>query len=69
MNCKASSLQENRKAVLISTKKQAARYCKGKGHKAYTAYLQKIYANYVVEKNYVPYCGIVIAWLEKELGL
>lgn len=31
--------------------------------------LKKVYIRYTKQRVLTPYCGIVIAWLEKELGL
>lgn len=69
LNCRASSLSENRKTVLLQTKKEIQRWCGSKGHKAYMDILNKIYMRYTKQRVLTPYCGISIVWLEKELGL
>lgn len=68
LNCIASSLPENRKNVLIQVKIEIAKICKNKSHDVYLAVLKRIYKQYTQEGKLVPYCGIVIAWLEKQLG-
>lgn len=69
LNCHASSLPENRKRVLLQTKMEIRNLCKNKSHEVYLAILNKLYRRYTKERNLSPYCGITIAWLEKELGI
>ncbi len=69
LNCKSSSLPENRKAVLEAEKKNIETVCKGKGHNTYLTVLQKRYEHYLTEGERTPYSGIVIAWLEKLLKI
>ena len=69
LNCKMSSLPENRKAVLIQAKRKINELCKGKSHSAYLEVLRRIYREYTVNRQLSPYCGIIIAWLEKQLGI
>lgn len=69
LNCHASSLPENRKRVLLRTKIEIQRLCKHKSHEAYLSILDKLYKRYTEQRNLSPYCGITIAWLEKELGI
>ena len=69
LNCHARSLPENRKIVLQKAKSQNAKQCqrKGAGNDTYKALCSKLYRRYTEQKQLEPYCGIVIAWLEKKL--
>lgn len=69
LNCHASSLPENRKSVLLHTKMGIQKLCKNKSHEVYLAILDRLYKQYTEERNLSPYCGITIAWLEKEIGI
>lgn len=69
LNCKARSLPENRKAVLTQTKQEIMRLCGKKSHQFYLDVLKRYYKRYTEQKVLVPYCGIVIEWLEKELKI
>lgn len=69
LNCRTSSLPENRKNVLDQTKKEIRKLCGNKNHEAYLDILKKLYKRYTEKEMLIPYCGIVIAWLEKELGI
>lgn len=69
LNCRTSSLPENRKNVLCQVKKEIIQLCGNKSHDTYLQILRKIYDRYVVQRMLTPYCGIVISWLEKELGI
>lgn len=69
LNCAASSLPENRKNVLCQAKREIRKICGNKNHDAYLAILARIYKRYVEEEMLTPYCGIVIAWLEDQLGI
>ncbi len=69
LNCAASSLPENRKNVLCQAKREIAKLCRNKSHEAYLTILNRIYRRYVDEGILTPYCGIVIAWLEGQLGI
>ncbi len=69
LNCAAVSLPQNRKEVLDRTKKEIYKMCGKKGHEAYLRVLRQLYDRYTKQRQLVPYCGIVIQWLEKELGI
>lgn len=69
LNCKASSLPETRKRVLLQAKAEIIKMCGHKNHMAYLEILNKVYEKYMKERALIPYCGITIAWLEKELGI
>ncbi len=69
LNCPASSLPENRKRVLIQTKVEIRKICKNKSHETYLSVLNKLHKRYTEQRCLSPYCGIVIAWLEKELKI
>lgn len=69
LNCKASSLPENRKNVLIQAKREIRKMCGDKSHDTYLAVLEKVYKRYEEQKMFTPYCGIVISWLEKQLSI
>ena len=69
LNCHVSSLPENRKNVLLQAKKEIQKKCAKKGHDAYQKVLRQIYDRYAKKKQLIPYCGIIIAWLEKELKI
>lgn len=69
LNCHSVSLPENRKSVLCQFKKELLRLCGNKSHDTYLQILNKIYKQYTVQRALTPYCGIIISWLEKELGI
>ena len=69
LNCKKNSLPENRKNVLLQMKREIGKLCGNKSHDTYLSVLEKVYKRYTEEKKLVPYCGIVISWLEKELKI
>lgn len=69
LNCKASSLPENRKNVLFQTKQEIYRQCKNKNHEIYIKWMNALYQRYMVQRELKPYCGIVIEWLERELKI
>ncbi len=69
LNCQARSLPQNRKNVLLQAKKELDKRCRGAGKDAYKAACRKLYQRYTRQKQLEPYCGIVIAWLEKKLKL
>lgn len=69
LNCKARSLPENRKAVLTQTKQEIMRLCGKKSHQFYLDVLMRYYKRYTEQKVLIPYCGIIIEWLEKELKI
>lgn len=69
LNCRACSLPENWKNVLIQTKREIKKACGSKSHDAYLMVLRRIYKRYTEQRILTPYCGITIAWLEKELGI
>lgn len=69
LNCKSRSLPENRKEVLIRVKKEIKKICEGKDHQYFLKVLEKCYKRYTEQKMLIPYCGIVIAWLEEKLEI
>lgn len=69
LNCHAGSLPENRKQVLLQTKAEIRKLCKNRDHEVYLSVLRKLYKRYTEQRCLSPYCGITIAWLEKELGI
>lgn len=69
LNCKASSLPENRKNVLIQVKREIKKMCGNRNHDTYLAVLEKVYKRYTEQQRPIPYCGIVISWLEKQLRI
>lgn len=69
LNCRARSLPENRKEVLTQAKKEIMRLCGKRSHQFYLDVLKRYYKRYTEQKVLTPYCGIVIAWLEKELKI
>lgn len=69
LNCESRSLPENRKAVLLQVKKEIGILCRNKSHRFYLEVLEKYYNRYAEQGALIPYCGIVIAWLEKELNV
>lgn len=69
LNCESRSLPENRKAVLLQVKKEIGILCRNKSHRFYLEVLEKYYNRYTEQGALIPYCGIVIAWLEKELNV
>ena len=69
LNCESRSLPKNRKAVLLQVKKEIGILCRNKSHQFYLEVLEKYYKRYTEQRALVPYCGIVIVWLEKELKL
>lgn len=69
LNCLASSLPEIRKEVLCQSKVEIARLCGSRSHDAYLQILRRVYERYTVQRIRTPYCGIIISWLEKELGI
>ena len=69
LNCKTRSLPENRKAVLIQTKQEIMRLCGKKSHQFYLDVLERYYKRYTEHQMLIPYCGIIIEWLEKELKI
>lgn len=69
LNCRTMSLPETRKRVLEEAQNEIYTKCKGKGHEAYQSYMKKVYERYTRQRELIPYCGIVIAWLEKQLKI
>lgn len=69
LNCKAVSLPENRKNVLLAAKKEVYKLSKGKSHEVYLSIIAKAYERYRTMEIKTPYSGIVISWLEKELKI
>ena len=43
------------------------RKCKGKSQDAFMRELERTYEKLVQERNLIPYCGIIISWLEEKL--
>lgn len=64
LNCQALSLPQTRMNVLMATQDRIIKKCKGKGHDAYIRELKRTYTSLVEERNLIPYCGIIISWLE-----
>ncbi|MCD7882327.1 MAG: hypothetical protein LUI87_01255 [Lachnospiraceae bacterium] len=69
LNCEAISLPQTRKNVLTETKKRIAKKCKGKTQDAYMQELRRTYVSLAHERNLIPYCGIIISWLENKLKI
>lgn len=69
LNCESRSLPKNRKAVLLQVKKEIGILCRNKSRQSYLEVLEKYYKRYTEQGALIPYCGIVIAWLEKELKI
>ncbi len=69
LNCQAVSLPQTRKNVLMAEKNRIARKCKGKSQDAYIHELKRTYEKLVRERNLIPYCGIIISWLEEKLKI
>ena len=69
LNCAARSLPNNRMRVLLQTKNEIRKKCKDKSHQVYLAELRRCYKRYTDNKMLIPYCGIVIEWLERELKI
>lgn len=43
--------------------------CNGKSQEAIIHELERTYKKLVQEQNLIPYCGIIISWLEKKLKI
>ena len=69
LNCLALSLPETRKSVLMAEKNRIMRKCKGKSQDAFIRELERTYASLVQERNLIPYCRIIISWLESKLKI
>lgn len=69
LNCRAVSLPENRKNVLLQAKFEIKKLCGNKSHETYIKVLTKVYDRYMEQGMLTPYCGITIAWLEKQLNI
>ncbi len=69
LNCESRSLPKNRKEVLLRVKREIWTRCRNKTHQSYLEELEKYYKRYTEQGALIPYCGIVIAWLEKELKI
>lgn len=69
LNCPAVSLPQTRRSVLMAAKNRIIRKCKEKSHDAYMRELRRTYEGLVQERNLIPYCGIIISWLEDELKI
>ncbi|MCD7825392.1 MAG: hypothetical protein LUH14_05450 [Clostridiaceae bacterium] len=67
LNCEALSLPQSRKNALMETKKQIMKKCKGKSQDAFIRELERTYDSLVKQRNLIPYCGIIISWLESKL--
>ena len=67
LNCQALSLPQTRKNVLMAEKNRIMRKCKGKSQDAFMRELERTYEKLVQERNLIPYCGIIISWLEEKL--
>ena len=69
LNCEAVSLPETRKRVLMEEKCRIMKKCKGKSQDAFVNELKRTYEKLVKERNLIPYCGIIISWLESKLNI
>ena len=69
LNCQAVSLPQTRKNVLMAEKKRIMDKCKGKSQDAFMRELERTYEKLVQERNLIPYCGIIISWLEHKLKI
>ncbi|MCD8327463.1 MAG: hypothetical protein LUC90_12555 [Lachnospiraceae bacterium] len=69
LNCEAVSLPQTRREVLASEKKRIMNKCEGRSHEAFMKELERTYASLVKERNLIPYCGIIISWLEDKLKI
>lgn len=69
LNCQAVSLPQTRKSVLMAEKKRIMDKCKGKSQESYVNELKRTYEKLVQERNLIPYCGIIISWLEDKLKI
>lgn len=69
LKCKAISLPETRKKVLQEEQSRIMRKCKGKSQDAFIRELERTYESLVHERNLIPYCGIIISWLESKLKI
>lgn len=69
LNCQAVSLPETRKKVLMAEQKRIMDKCNGKSQEAIIHELERTYKKLVQEQNLIPYCGIIISWLEKKLKI
>lgn len=67
LNCQALSLPQTRKNVLMAEKNRIMKKCKGKSQDAFMRELERTYEKLVQERNLIPYCGIIISWLEEKL--
>ena len=67
LNCQALSLPQTRTNVLMAEKNRIMRKCKGKSQDAFMRELERTYEKLVQERNLIPYCGIIISWLEEKL--
>ena len=67
LNCQAVSLPQTRKNVLMAEKNRIMKKCKGKSQDAFMRELERTYEKLVQERNLIPYCGIIISWLEEKL--
>lgn len=69
LNCQAVSLPQTRKNVLMAEKKRIMDKCKGKSQDAFMRELERTYEKLVQERNLIPYCGVIISWLENKLKI
>lgn len=69
LNCQAVSLPQTRKSVLMAEKNRIAKKCNEKSQDTYIRELKRTYEKLVQERNLIPYCGIIISWLEEKLKI
>ena len=69
LNCQAVSLPQTRKNVLMAEKNRIVKKCNGKSQDTYIRELKRTYEKLVQERNLIPYCGIIISWLEEKLKI
>ncbi|MCD8221784.1 MAG: hypothetical protein LUD07_06270 [Clostridiales bacterium] len=69
LNCEAISLPLTRKNVLMAEKNRIMKKCKGKSRDVFMREVQRTYVSLMQERNLMPYCGIIISWLEDKLKI
>jgi len=69
LNCQALSLPQTRRNVLMAEKNRIMKKCKGKSQAAFMHELERTYESLVQERNLIPYCGIIISWIENKLKI
>lgn len=67
LNCQAVSLPQTRKSTLQAAQKRIQKKCEGKSQDVFMRELERTYKSLVQERKRIPYCGIIISWLENKL--